>query len=135
MSVIEKPKDNVPRSDVRELVRVSIERVISGKTGDVKKQCLTCSRWLDELDLVFGSCPYCLEEKARNLMESFRPVDGKSIFPRCAECNTDIVIHGLKMWDTLGHSFKLVCIDCGYKQLEKDRQYRETEWGYARGLR
>lgn len=138
--MIEKPPNgNIPQADVRELVKESQKRMAAaGLSGPLKQSCLTCNRHLDELDLLLGYCPYCMEERARNLLEQFRPMgtDGtRRAFPQCYECHRDIITHGLKTWDTLAKSFKLVCIDCGYKQVEKDRQYRDTDWGYARGLR
>lgn len=99
-------------------------------------KCLSCERWLDDMDIVFGFCPYCLEERARNLVEKFRPIDTtKEVFPKCAECNQEIIAHGMKNWDSLAKSFKLVCIDCGYKQVTKDRQYRDTPWGWRKHLK
>ena len=104
----------------------------------IRVQCLTCSRWLDQQDIVFGFCPYCLEERAKNAIEKFRPLTQqeaeRQIFPRCAECSQEIVVMGMKTWDTLANSFKLVCFRCGYSQLQKDRQYRETPFGYSNKL-
>lgn len=102
----------------------------------LKKQCLTCSRWLGMPDLLFGLCPYCLEERAKNKIEKFRPqgANGQD-YPKCYECKTNIYLIGLETWDVLAKSWKVLCPPCGQRQIEKDRQYLETPWGYEQKLR
>ena len=107
------------------------------KPSIIKQACLTCPRILDELDIILGGiCPYCAEERVRNVIESFRPVDTtKQHFPECAECHQEIYVWGMKLWDTGAKSFKLVCTKCGERQVNLDRQYRDTPWGWTQNLK
>ena len=100
----------------------------------IKVQCLTCSRWLQDVDLIFGFCPYCMEERGKSTAATMNVMAGTQL-PRCAECNQEIALIGLKTWDTNAKSFKLVCTSCGEKQLAKDRQYRDTPFGREKGLK
>jgi DNA-directed RNA polymerase subunit RPC12/RpoP len=106
------------------------------RTGStvIKVQCLTCSRWLTDQDLIFGFCPYCMEERSKSTAATMNVMAGNQL-PRCAECNNEIALIGLKTWDSLAKSFKLVCTSCGEKQLAKDRQYADTPWGREKGLK
>ena len=107
-----------------------------GETSVIKKKCRTCFRWLGKSDILFGSCPYCLEARAANASEFMRGFDSsKQEFSRCFECSVEINIVGLKTWDTVAKSWCLLCTKCGEKQLEKDSQYTNTPWGYDNKLK
>lgn len=107
------------------------EFTLPGDTSRLRVQCRTCERWLDRADMYFRKCPYCLEEQARKMLDEFRPIDtSKEQFPKCAECNQPIIQHGLRLWDTTANAHALKCIDCGYKQIQRDRQYLDTPWAY-----
>ena len=107
----------------------------NGKSSIIRTRCLTCSRWLDDLDILWGLCAYCLEERAKNATYGFRPISPGQQFPRCYECNQEIVFCGLKTWDSVAKSFKLLCSACGEKQIALDRQYRDTPWGREQNLK
>ena len=102
----------------------------------IRRKCSSCNRWLSPDDIVANACPYCLEARATDAIYKFRPFDNtKQQFPRCYECNAEIHLIGLKTWDVLAQSHKILCTACGEKQLEKDNQYRNTPWGYSQKLR
>jgi len=95
----------------------------------LKSHCLACDRWIDPEDIIFGCCAYCLEERANNAAYNFRPIGPKQQFPRCYECDNEIHLVGMKTWDRLGKSWKLLCTKCGEHQVTTDRQYTDSAWG------
>lgn len=102
----------------------------------LRMKCLSCPRQLNPADMIVGYCPYCMEERAKNMVEKFRPFDSaKQKFPTCQECKGAIYTYGRIMWETGAKSFKLVCTSCCDKQAEKDEQYINTPWGRERGYK
>ena len=87
------------------------------------------------MDIIFGHCAYCLEERAKNAIEHFRPIATNEQFPKCYECRQEVYLIGMKTWDSTAKSWKLLCMDCGTEQVSKDRQYRNTPWGYEQKLK
>ena len=96
----------------------------------LREKCRTCPRSLTEQDLLAGLCPTCLLARTEDFVKRFGPSFNGGA-PRCFECNKPIGEGGYLHWDSVANSFALLCIPCSTVAIEKDGQYRGTEFAFA----
>lgn len=73
----------------------------------------------------------CLIKRTEEFFKTFGPAfDGGT--PPCFECGASVKqIGGYIHWDALANTFALLCIPCSEKAIQKDSQYRGTEFAFA----